>query len=42
MAFDDLYVRVAEDSQKGFAAAIQARASFLHGFHHPLSTTATD
>jgi len=32
---DDLYVPIAEDSQKGFAAAIQARASFLHGFHHP-------
>jgi hypothetical protein len=32
---DDLYVRIAEDSQPGFAAAIPARAGIPHRFHHP-------
>lgn len=32
---DDLHFRIAEDSQKGFAAAIQAGARFPRRFHDP-------
>jgi hypothetical protein len=31
---DDLPIRIAGDSQKSFATVLQARASFLDGFHH--------
>jgi len=39
---NDLYVRIAEDSRQGLAAAIPARAGFSHRFHHPKAVLGGD